>query len=114
MGGYVQLTRIVGTLFKMILKVWAYSGLVLVFCFLLYYIYGGVFAVVLLFFSLTGNPATPGDLPLTESFQVCCTMSKTIFYSIPSYLVILVFTSPFLRPSVFRTKAYKLEAVTVS
>jgi fermentation-respiration switch protein FrsA (DUF1100 family) len=54
MGGYVQLTRIVGTLFKMILKVWAYSGLVLVFCFLLYYIYGGVFAVVLLFFSLTG------------------------------------------------------------
>lgn len=55
MGGYVQLTRIIGTLFKMILKVWAYSGLVLVFCFLLYYVYGGVFAVILLFFALTGN-----------------------------------------------------------
>ncbi|KAJ8922354.1 hypothetical protein NQ315_004297 [Exocentrus adspersus] len=54
MGGYVPFSRITAILFKMVLKVWAYSGLVLVFCFLLYYMYGGIFAVLLLFFAVTG------------------------------------------------------------
>lgn len=54
MGGYVPFSRITAILFKMVLKVWAYSGLVLVFCFLLYYMYGGIFAILLLFFAVTG------------------------------------------------------------
>lgn len=54
MGGYVPFSRITAILFKMVLKVWAYSGLVLVFCFLLYYMYGGMFAILLLFFAVTG------------------------------------------------------------
>ncbi|XP_060519937.1 protein ABHD13 [Cylas formicarius] len=54
MGGYVPLSLIGAILLKMILKVWAYSGLVLVFCFLLYYMYGGVFAILLLVFAVTG------------------------------------------------------------
>lgn len=55
MGGYVPFSRITAILFKMVLKVWAYSGLVLVFCFLLYYMYGGIFAILLLFFAVTGK-----------------------------------------------------------
>ncbi|CAH0546634.1 unnamed protein product [Brassicogethes aeneus] len=54
MGGYVSISRISSIIFRMVLKVWAYSGLVLVFCFLLYYMYGGIFAFMLLFFSITG------------------------------------------------------------
>lgn len=54
MGGYVQISRILGTILRIIVKVWAYSGLVLVVCFLLYYLYGGIFAFILLFFSITG------------------------------------------------------------
>ncbi|KAJ8969473.1 hypothetical protein NQ317_015288 [Molorchus minor] len=54
MGGYVPYSRITAILFRMVLKVWAYSGLVLVFCFLLYYMYGGIFAILLLFFAVTG------------------------------------------------------------
>lgn len=55
MGGYVRFSRIIGTLIGIALKVWAYSGLVMVFCFLLYYFYGGVFAFVLLIFAGTGE-----------------------------------------------------------
>lgn len=54
MGGYVSLSRIFGTLLSMALRVWAYSGLVLFLCFLLYYVYGGAVAFVLLLFSATG------------------------------------------------------------
>lgn len=54
MGGYVRISRIVGTLISITLKVWAYSGLVMVICFLLYYFYGGVFAFILLIFATTG------------------------------------------------------------
>lgn len=54
MGGLVPFSRITAILFRMVLKVWAYSGLVLVFCFLLYYMYGGTFAILLLFFAVTG------------------------------------------------------------
>ncbi|XP_056630568.1 protein ABHD13 [Diorhabda carinulata] len=54
MGGYVPFARITTILFKMLLRVWAYSGLVLVFCCLIYYMYGGMFAVILLFFAVTG------------------------------------------------------------
>lgn len=55
MGGLVPFSRITAILFRMVLKVWAYSGLVLVFCFLLYYMYGGIFAILLLFFAVTGK-----------------------------------------------------------
>lgn len=55
MGGYVPLSHLGAILFRMILKVWAYSGLVLVFCFLLYYMYGGLFAISLLVFAVTGE-----------------------------------------------------------
>ncbi|CAH1119738.1 unnamed protein product [Phaedon cochleariae] len=54
MGGYVPFSRLTAIFFRMVLRVWAYSGLVLVFCFLLYYMYGGIFAVSLLFFAVTG------------------------------------------------------------
>ncbi|CAG9840440.1 unnamed protein product [Diabrotica balteata] len=55
MGGYVPFAaRITTILFRMILRVWAYSGLVLVFCCLVYYLYGAVFAMILLFFAVTG------------------------------------------------------------
>ncbi|XP_045461975.1 protein ABHD13 [Harmonia axyridis] len=54
MGGYLQVTVIVAIILKMMLRVWAYSGLVLVFCFLLYYMYGGIFAFTLLFMSILG------------------------------------------------------------
>lgn len=54
MGGYVRVSRIIATLIGITLKVWAYSGLVLVFCFLLYYFYGGMFAFILLIFAATG------------------------------------------------------------
>lgn len=55
MGGYLQVTVIVAIILKMMLRVWAYSGLVLVFCFLLYYMYGGIFAFTLLFMSILGK-----------------------------------------------------------
>ncbi|ENN70983.1 protein ABHD13 isoform X2 [Dendroctonus ponderosae] len=54
MGGYVSLSQLGALLLRMILKVWAYSGLVLVICFLLYYLYGGFFAMMLLVFAITG------------------------------------------------------------
>ncbi|XP_066260372.1 protein ABHD13 isoform X1 [Euwallacea similis] len=54
MGGYVPLSQLGAVLFRMILRVWAYSGLVLVICFLLYYMYGGLFAISLLVFAITG------------------------------------------------------------
>lgn len=54
MAGYVSLSRISSVIFRMVLKVWAYSGIVLVFCFLLYYMYGGIVAILLLLFSITG------------------------------------------------------------
>ncbi|KAK4877423.1 hypothetical protein RN001_009929 [Aquatica leii] len=54
MGGYVRISKIIGTLIAIALKVWAYSGLVMVFCFLLYYFYGGIFAFILLIFATTG------------------------------------------------------------
>ncbi|CAG9763377.1 unnamed protein product [Ceutorhynchus assimilis] len=54
MGGYVPLSQLGAILLRMIFKVWAYSGLVLVFCFLLYYMYGGLFAISLLVFAVTG------------------------------------------------------------
>lgn len=55
MGGYVPFTKVTTILFRMILRIWAYSGLVLVFCFLVYYLYGTLFAVLLLFFAVTGK-----------------------------------------------------------
>lgn len=51
---YLKITYILGILLRMILRVWAYSGLVLVFCFFLYYIYGGILALLLLFFAIMG------------------------------------------------------------
>lgn len=54
MTGYVSISRILGALITIALRVWAYSGLVLFLCFLLYYVYGGVFAFILLVFSATG------------------------------------------------------------
>lgn len=54
MGGYVPLSQLGAVLLRMVLKVWAYSGLVLVVCFLLYYMYGGIFAISLLIFAVTG------------------------------------------------------------
>ncbi|XP_023014030.2 abhydrolase domain containing 13-like protein Bem46 [Leptinotarsa decemlineata] len=54
MGRYLLFSRISATLFRMVLRVWAYSGLVLVFCFLVYYMYGGIFAILLLSFAVTG------------------------------------------------------------
>lgn len=61
MGSVVPFSRITAILFKMVLKVWAYSGLVLVFCFLLYYMYGGLFAILLLFFAVTGKSILGND-----------------------------------------------------
>lgn len=55
MGGYVHLSSVLGTLFKMVVKVWAYSGIVVIFCFLIYFFYGGIFAFVLLLLSFTGE-----------------------------------------------------------
>lgn len=55
MGGYVPLSQLGTILLRMVLKVWAYSGLVLVVCFLLYYMYGGIFAISLLIFAVTGK-----------------------------------------------------------
>lgn len=54
MGGYVSLAQIFGILFSMAVRVWAYSGLVLVSCFFLYYLYGGLFAFLPILFALTG------------------------------------------------------------
>ncbi|CAH2012077.1 unnamed protein product [Acanthoscelides obtectus] len=85
MGGYVPFSRITAVLFRMILKVWAYSGLVLIVCFLLYYMYGGIFAVLLLFFAVTGilyqvqdsllfNPELPSHsrvyVPIPSTFNL--------------------------------------------
>ncbi|VEN55367.1 unnamed protein product [Callosobruchus maculatus] len=85
MGGYVPFSRITAVLFRMILKVWAYSGLVLVVCFLLYYMYGGIFAILLLFFAVTGilyqvqdsllfNPELPSHsrvyVPIPSTFNL--------------------------------------------
>ncbi|KAG5898082.1 hypothetical protein JTB14_001786 [Gonioctena quinquepunctata] len=85
MGGYVPFSRISAILFKMILRVWAYSGLVLVFCFLVYYMYGGTFAILLLFFAVTGilyqvqdnllfNPELPSHsrvyIPIPSTFNL--------------------------------------------
>lgn len=55
MGGYVQISRIVGILWKMAIKIWAYTGLVTVSCFLVYYLYGGIFAFAILLFSALGK-----------------------------------------------------------
>lgn len=55
MGGYVHISRIAGTLLKMAIKVWAYTGLITFFCFLVYYMYGGVFAFTILFLSGLGK-----------------------------------------------------------
>lgn len=54
MGSSVYLTRLSGIILNMILRVWAYSGLVLVFCFVLYYFYGSSLAILMLGFALTG------------------------------------------------------------
>ncbi|CAG9864474.1 unnamed protein product [Phyllotreta striolata] len=54
MGDFVPFSKVATVLFTMILRVWAYSGLVLVFCFLVYYLYGSVLAMILLLFALTG------------------------------------------------------------
>lgn len=55
MGGYVRVSRIFGTFIAVMLKIWAYSGIVLFICFILYYFYGGVCAFILLMFAATGN-----------------------------------------------------------
>lgn len=55
MVGYVRLSRIFSVLLAMVMRVWAYSGLVLFLCFLLYYLYGGIFAFLLLIFAATGK-----------------------------------------------------------
>lgn len=53
-GGYMPISRLSGFFLRIILRVWAYSGLVLVFCCLLYYMYGGMLALLMLFFAVTG------------------------------------------------------------
>lgn len=54
MGGYVRVSKIFGTLIGVMLKIWAYSGIVLFVCFILYYLYGGICAFILLIFAATG------------------------------------------------------------
>ncbi|KAK9738540.1 Serine aminopeptidase, S33 [Popillia japonica] len=54
MGGYVRISKVFGTLTGVMLKIWAYSGIVLFVCFVLYYFYGGIFAFILLIFAATG------------------------------------------------------------
>lgn len=49
------MSRIAGTLFKMAIKIWAYTGLVIFFCFLIYYMYGGIFAFAIFVFSALGK-----------------------------------------------------------
>lgn len=74
MGGYVQISRIAGALLKMAVKVWAYTGLVTFFCFLVYYMYGGAFASVVLLFSGLGKVIT------TEIVVLCCVLKTCVLY----------------------------------
>lgn len=55
MGGYAHMSRIRGTVFKMAIKIWTYSGLLTFLCFIAYYIYGGLIAFILLTVSATGK-----------------------------------------------------------
>lgn len=56
MGGYAHISRNIRcTLFKMAIKVWTYSGLLTLLCFISYYIYGGLIAFLLLIISATGK-----------------------------------------------------------
>ncbi|XP_018320449.1 protein ABHD13 isoform X2 [Agrilus planipennis] len=52
--GYLKISCVLGIIVRIALKLWAYSGIVLVICFLLYYFYGGYFAFGLLVFALIG------------------------------------------------------------
>ncbi|XP_065160536.1 protein ABHD13 [Atheta coriaria] len=54
MGNYARLSRIFSVMCNVMLKIWAYSGLVLLLCFLLYYLYGGTVAALLLLFAAAG------------------------------------------------------------
>lgn len=49
------MSGIARTLFKMAIKVWAYTGLVISFCFLTYYLYGGIFAFAIFVFATLGK-----------------------------------------------------------
>lgn len=65
MGFHVHISRILGILLKMAIKVWTYTGLVLLSCFLIYYLYGGLFAFALFVFSAAGKKS------LTDQMQEC-------------------------------------------
>lgn len=61
MGGYVYVSLIAGTLLRMAVKIWAYTGLAIFFSFLVYFTYGGIFAFVILIFSLLGKMVHKND-----------------------------------------------------
>lgn len=51
----MPLSQLGAILLRLILRVWAYSGLVVIVCLLLYYLYGGLFALLLLFVAVSGS-----------------------------------------------------------
>lgn len=98
MGGYVPLSQLGAILLRMILRVWAYSGLVVIVCILLYYLYGGLFAVLLLFVAVSGGFFVLFlVLCLNRALQVYYIKFKTVYCTLRSCRAILAYTFPYLQ-----------------
>ncbi|XP_022904705.1 protein ABHD13 [Onthophagus taurus] len=54
MGSYVRGSKVLHVIKSIMMKIWAYSGIVLFICFIVYYLYGGILAFLLLLFAMTG------------------------------------------------------------
>lgn len=91
MGNYARLSRIFSVMCNVMLKIWAYSGLVLLLCFLLYYLYGGTVAALLLLFAAAGlYPITSQSKHLYNHSlypQAFYIMQRTTSFTIQSYQV---------------------------
>lgn len=100
MGSYVPFSKITAIVFAMILKVWAYSGLVLVFCFLIYYLYGGILAISLLFFAVTGMYYKK----IMSIILNCCSFGSLIYVSSYAFLIGSRYSVPNPRYSIIQSR----------
>lgn len=55
MGSNVRCSKILNGIASIMLRIWAYSSLILFVCFILYCLYGGIYAFLLLVFAATGK-----------------------------------------------------------
>lgn len=109
------MSRIAGTLFKMAIKVWAYTSLVVFFCFLVYYMYGGIFAFALFIISALGKKhknTTSWKQRLFFISQAFCITHKTISCSTQSCPAILECTFQILPCSTCLMKAFRFARLT--